>query len=58
MLALTVPASLGGLPVLTVPVMLPSGLSTGLQIIVSDVKSPVIEWALGRAELGLRRKSI
>jgi len=49
MLALTVPASLGGLPVLTVPVALPSGLSAGLQIIVSDAKSPVIEWALERA---------
>jgi len=46
MLVLTVPASLAGLPVLTLPVALPSGLSAGLQIIVNDEKTPVIEWAL------------
>ncbi len=46
LLALTAPASLGGLPVLTVPVALPSGLSTGLQIVVNHPQSPVINWAL------------
>ena len=45
-LTLTAPASLGGLPVLTIPVPLSSGLTTGLQIIVRDAKSPVIDWAL------------
>ena len=45
-LTLTAPASLGGLPVLTVPVALPSGLSTGLQIIVNHPQSPVVNWAL------------
>ena len=47
-LALTAPASIGGLPVLTVPVSLPSGLTTGLQIIVGDAQSPVVNWALER----------
>ncbi|MGH7957163.1 MAG: amidase [Opitutaceae bacterium] len=46
-LALTAPASIGGLPVLTVPVSLPSGLTTGLQIIVNNPVSPVVNWALG-----------
>lgn len=46
LLALTAPASLGGLPVLTVPITLPSGLSTGLQIIVNSPQSPVIPWSL------------
>ena len=45
-ITLTAPASLGGLPVLTIPVTLPSGLSTGLQIIVNHPQSPVINWAL------------
>jgi amidase/aspartyl-tRNA(Asn)/glutamyl-tRNA(Gln) amidotransferase subunit A len=49
-LALTSPASIGGLPVLTVPVALPSGLTTGLQIIVNSPVSPVVNWALGRCE--------
>ncbi|MEX2045139.1 MAG: amidase [Opitutus sp.] len=47
-LILTAPASLAGLPVLTIPVPLNSGHTTGLQIIVKDPKSPVIPWALGR----------
>jgi aspartyl-tRNA(Asn)/glutamyl-tRNA(Gln) amidotransferase subunit A len=47
-LALTAPASIGGLPVLTVPVSLPSGLTTGLQIIVNNPVSPVVNWALQR----------
>lgn len=45
-LTLTAPASLGGRPVLTIPVPLPSGLSTGLQIVVPDAQSPVVRWAL------------
>ena len=46
LLALNAPASLGGLPVLTIPVNLPSGLTSGLQIIVNSNQSPVIPWAL------------
>lgn len=42
LLQLTTPASLAGLPVLTVPVALSSGLSTGIQIIVNDPHSPVV----------------
>ncbi|MBX3749500.1 MAG: amidase [Opitutaceae bacterium] len=45
-LALTAPASVGGLPVLTVPVPLPDGLSAGLQIVVNHPQSPVIPWVL------------
>lgn len=41
LLALTTPASLGGLPVLTLPLALPSGLSSGLQVIVNSPHSPV-----------------
>jgi Asp-tRNA(Asn)/Glu-tRNA(Gln) amidotransferase A subunit family amidase len=52
LLALTAPASLGGLPVLTLPVPLGEGLSTGLQIIVNDPLSPVIPWALARCAAG------
>lgn len=48
LLALTAPASLGGLPVLTLPVPLANGLSTGLQIVVNSPLSPVIPWALAR----------
>src|SRR5690606_22021660 len=48
LLALTAPASLGGLPVLSVPVPLAEGRSTGLQIVVNDPLSPVIPWALTR----------
>lgn len=46
LLRLTAPASLGGLPVLTVPVALDSGLTSGLQIIVRDRQSSVLPWAL------------
>ncbi|HEY1792000.1 MAG TPA: amidase family protein [Opitutaceae bacterium] len=46
MLALTAPASLGALPVLTLPVPLPSGLSAGLQVVVNHPRSPVIPWIL------------
>jgi amidase/aspartyl-tRNA(Asn)/glutamyl-tRNA(Gln) amidotransferase subunit A len=45
---LTAPASLGGLPVLSIPVSLPSGLTGGLQIIVSAANSAVIPWILNR----------
>ena len=43
---LTAPASLGGQPVLSLPVALPSGLTTGLQVIVPDHRSAVLRWAL------------
>lgn len=39
--ALTTPASLGGLPVLTLPVALPSGMTGGLQVIAAQPQSPV-----------------
>ncbi len=48
LLTLTAPASLGGLPVLTIPVGLPSGLSTGLQVILPGADSPVVPWILNR----------
>jgi amidase/aspartyl-tRNA(Asn)/glutamyl-tRNA(Gln) amidotransferase subunit A len=48
LLALTTPVSLGGLPVLTIPVPLPSGLTTGLQLVARDVRGPVFPWALWR----------
>jgi amidase/aspartyl-tRNA(Asn)/glutamyl-tRNA(Gln) amidotransferase subunit A len=48
LLALTAPASLGGCPVLTIPVPLESGLSTGLQVVVRDVRSRVLSWVLAR----------
>jgi aspartyl-tRNA(Asn)/glutamyl-tRNA(Gln) amidotransferase subunit A len=51
-LTLTAPASIGGLPVLTVPVPLPSGLTAGLQIIVKTASSPVVNWALKRVAIG------
>ncbi len=46
MLGLTAPASLGGLPVLTVPVALPSGLSAGLQVVFSHPQNRVVAWVL------------
>jgi len=49
-LTLNAPASIGGLPVLTVPVTLPSGLTTGLQIIVNHPQSPVVNWVLERLQ--------
>lgn len=45
-LTITTPVSLGGLPALTVPVLLPSGLTTGLQIIARDPGSPVFSRVL------------
>ena len=46
LLSLTAPASIGGLPVLTLPVRLPSCLSTGLQVIVPTPLAATIPWAL------------
>ncbi len=48
LLTITAPASLGGLPVLTVPVALPSGLTTGLQIVAREPESAVFTWALDK----------
>lgn len=47
-LTLTALASIGGYPALTVPVTLPTGLTTGLQIIVPRADSPVVGWALAK----------
>ena len=47
-LALTAPASLGGLPCLSLPVALGSGLSAGLQIILPIADSHVVPWILSR----------
>lgn len=49
-LTLTTPVSIGGWPVLSVPVALPSGLTTGLQIVVAEPRSAVVPWALDRLE--------
>jgi Asp-tRNA(Asn)/Glu-tRNA(Gln) amidotransferase A subunit family amidase len=46
LLALTTPASLAGLPVLTIPIRLPSGLTSGLQVILPAADSPVVPWLL------------
>jgi aspartyl-tRNA(Asn)/glutamyl-tRNA(Gln) amidotransferase subunit A len=46
MLGLTAPASLGGLPVLALPVALASGFTAGLQVVVNHPQSPVVSWAL------------
>lgn len=48
-LALTTPASLGGLPVLTVPVARADGLTLGLQIVVESPTSPALAWVLEQA---------
>jgi amidase/aspartyl-tRNA(Asn)/glutamyl-tRNA(Gln) amidotransferase subunit A len=47
-LSLTVPASMGSLPVLALPVPLPDtgGLTTGLQIVVPSIHSPAIRHTL------------
>ena len=37
---------IGGLPVLTVPVPLSGGLTTGLQVVVDRPGSPAVRWAL------------
>lgn len=41
-LALTAPASLAGLPLLTIPVPLASGPTAGIQVILPDVNSPAV----------------
>ncbi len=46
MLTFTAPASLAGLPVLTLPVRLADGLTAGLQVVARDPNSPVFRWAL------------
>jgi Asp-tRNA(Asn)/Glu-tRNA(Gln) amidotransferase A subunit family amidase len=45
-LSLTAPASLGGLPVLSLPVPLKSGLTAGLQIVLPSANSPAVPWLL------------
>lgn len=52
MLGLTAPASVAGLPALTIPVPLASGMTAGLQIVVNSLQSPVVSWALGIPALG------
>lgn len=48
LLALNTPVSLGGLPVLVLPVALKDGLTTAVQVVVNDPLSPVIPWILKR----------
>ncbi|MBA3849678.1 MAG: amidase [Opitutus sp.] len=48
-LTFTTPASLAGLPCLTVPVALGEGLTAGLQILAREPNSPVFRWALRQA---------
>ena len=55
LLAIQAPASLAGLPVLTLPVPLPGDLSTGLQIIVNSPRSPVLRWVLDACVNDARR---
>lgn len=45
-LTLTVPASLGGQPCLTLPVALSDGLTAGVQLIAKEPTSPAFTWAL------------
>lgn len=47
-LTLTAPASVGGLPVLTIPVPLPSGLTAGLQVVARDAANGVFAAMLDR----------
>ena len=53
-LTLTAPASLGGLPCLSLPVALPSGLSAGLQVILPAADSPAVRWIYSRCPPRLR----
>lgn len=48
LLGLMAPASLAGLPVLALPIPLPGGRSTGLQVVVNSVLSPVLPRLLTR----------
>jgi amidase/aspartyl-tRNA(Asn)/glutamyl-tRNA(Gln) amidotransferase subunit A len=51
LLTLTAPASVGGLPALTLPVPVgDSGLTAGLQVIAAEPSSPALRWALAVAE--------
>lgn len=45
-LAVMAPASIGVRPALTVPIALPSGLTTGLQIVLKEPRSAVSRWVL------------
>lgn len=47
-LTFTAPASLGGVPCLTVPVPLGDGLTAGLQILAPEPNSAVFRWALAQ----------
>ncbi len=47
-LDLTTPGSLAGLPILTLPVPLHSGLTLGLQVIIKDQKSSALEFILAK----------
>ena len=51
LLTLTAPASLGGCPVLTIPLPLASGLSAGLQIVLASPRSPAVSGGLARLRL-------
>jgi len=46
LIRINAPASLGGLPVLTLPVVLPSGLATGLQVVARRADSAVFRQVL------------
>lgn len=48
-LTCTAPASLAGLPCVTLPVSLGGGLTAGLQVLARDPNSPVFRWALAQA---------
>jgi aspartyl-tRNA(Asn)/glutamyl-tRNA(Gln) amidotransferase subunit A len=50
LLALTSPASLAGLPAVTVPIFLEDGLSLGLQFIFPSRTHAAIDWLLQRCE--------
>ena len=52
-LTLTAPASLGGLPVLSIPVPLPTGLTAGLQVIVPSADSAAVSHILDHCSGGL-----
>jgi len=47
-LTLTAPASLGGLPVLSLPMPVADGLTAGLQVILPAANSRVVPWLLAR----------
>lgn len=48
-LTCTAPASLGGLPCVTLPVSLGDGLTAGLQVLARDANSPAFRWVLAQA---------